>query len=378
MNARVLWGGSARTAIQTVLLSLALGATACGRLLQTPSLKRAAEKAEIIVKARVLEPEVPQGPTTEPAGFGRCFRCKAIYTIKGSLSEDVFRFFPVSGDRTLRTWHFIPGQTYLLFLRSQGNVYVQVDEPRAELLADPNLPANPPAGESATDRLKTELTAWLGSKDKAVLLDALEFLPEVTPWKEAPPGLSALPDKTGDDDVDAAATRALLRLGHPSAVRAARAFLNRKGPVGEGTTWQHQRLVGELAYVGDPQVADDLIALMRHPDPRVRQNVAQALRNMRWRSLVPHLIDGLRDEDDRACYRCLMGLAEVLDRMNPDWATSLERFQKRREELVGRWLTWWETEGKNLDWTSPPPPPTTQPQVKGRGTERSPSQFNRR
>ncbi len=347
--------------VYSSLISTACAATACAKILPPPSLQRSADLAEIIVKARVLQPEPQDVLTTGPTGQRSGIRCRNVYVIKGHLPEAAFQFSLGPANRTFHIGSFRPGETYLLFLRRVGGEYVQIDETKAELSADPNLPATPPQGKSTTDRLREELLGWLGSRQKEAVLEALEFLPELGTTQEVIIRAMALAGSP-DLEIRGAAIVAMIRLGEPSAIGDAIRYLEGSPTTSQSSLVLRQRMIGEISLIRDPAMARDLIPLMGHKDAAVRLRAAMALRANRVRAAVPKLASGLHDEDPHTRYVCLMALVEILDRMNPEWTTSLPRFAERGDELIGRWLHWWETEGKRIDWeAAPPATQTSQP-----------------
>ncbi len=334
-----------------------------------PDLLQLEQAAPLIVKARVSDLKLLRTIQTRPteqagtrlSGSLLAADCKAVYAIKGNMPLDRFQVEFTLGAFSGPTVIIRPGKTYLLFLKRDGERYVFVNDDMSALQADAALPPEAPRGSTVRERLQAEMAAWLCSTDPEVVVQALEFLPETICSTDVGSRIRDLGDSK-DRGVRAAAVRALLRTGNPDGVPSAIALLQQEPASTEQARPERAQVVDQLSRVRDPGATRALLPLMRHSDPSVRRSVADALRRARQRSFVPHLVAGLSDVDSRTRYRCMMGLAEVLDRMNPEWTTSLARFPERGDELIGRWLHWWETEGKRIDWeAAPPATQTSQP-----------------
>lgn len=336
-----------------------------------PTVRELESNSTVIVKARIVEVALlGEGERDLPSGGGNVVRvkvfrfsaeCRTLYEIKGESPPQTFKLEFELGSTSSPSVNVVKGRTYVLFLKKAGDSYRFVNEHRSTILADPLCPDQSPQGATVLDRLRAELLASLASGSKDVVTESLEALPEL-PSRDA---LRARLDpllNSADASLRSAAITALLKVGDETAVSQLLRFPETgSNPARQGDP-QWERLASELSEVRDPCVLKQLAPLLAHKSLSIRRAVADALRRNRVRSAVPQFVAGLRDEDSLTRYRCLMALAEILDRMNPEWATSLPRFPERGDELIGRWLHWWEMEGKRIDWeAASPATQTSQP-----------------
>jgi HEAT repeat protein len=90
-------------------------------------------------------------------------------------------------------------------------------------------------------------------------------------------------------------------------------------------------------------------ALLRHPDPDVREGCAELLAEFEDTAAVPQLIEALRDTSPHVRFDALSALSRIL-KADVGWWLNIEAYQSRPAAMHRRVTEWWKRNRRYVWW----------------------------
>lgn len=268
--------------------------------------------------------------------------------IKGEAPASFDIAFNQSYKVFLGLTELIEGEYVIVFLREKDGKYnftnpyrgkIEISSKKLQVRAD---------GTTPLALLEQELINSLTDETPKIVLSSLEVLRELKS-KAAVAEIEKLLSHN-NVVVKGGALFALFKIGNYAHIDEAVRYLDEVELTKEVHLYK-SKICCAFGTIHDPSVVPKLHLLLKHKNDLLRKKVAESLRQIQSESSIPHLVDGLDDENAEVRYHCMMGLAKMFEK-GEDWAPAYKIFLEDESKPILLWKDWWNKEGKERfrDW----------------------------
>jgi hypothetical protein len=317
----------------------------------TQAIGPAFENADVVCKCYVQSVDIAEQPMGTSGIDKIRHRAKAtveiqdLYKSDGSPNRTIFVEFSVTeqnGRAIVGSRRLSNGETVVLFLKKGTAGAYSFSDPFFAATPISTLPQL--SGELGLSKLRSALSASIKRSQNGDTIRALQLLQGFESLDQE--SFSSVGTLCASDQSEIALTAfgVLLKTRTPESVERLKVYLQTHN--GNDQSFALVSIGSELAQVSNPKALPSIEVLSGSKYVPIQFGAMDAMRLMKNSQSIPTLISRLDDQNATVQYSAVITLAEILRKIDKDYAPTMNMFDARPQYYVGLWKQWWDEEGK--------------------------------